>query len=396
MDSMFKTDASSKRVLPATVLVGFAEALAAPEVVWSLVDAGFHVGAFARNGKKSALGHSQHIVCHEVTPPQVDLQAAIPGLRSLIVTLNATERGTPPVLFPLDDTAVALCAMVQLNLPRHLAGPQGASAELALNKCVQTRAAHDAGFKVPSTAIARTADGLYNFIAAESFPITLKPAECVPIRQGRVAGCRKWICANRGELEHAIAEWAERIPLLAQPFIVGTGEGIFGVATPEGIKGWSAHRRLRMMDLQGSESSACVSQAISSELLHNDAGNTWFMELNGRAWGSMALSRGQGFAYPAWHVKLAIDQNSELDMAVSPTPGMVCRHVGREFMHLLFVLRGPKSKLLTSRPSFRKTLANVLRFHREDTAYNWRPEDLKVFAADCYYTANGNLFKSRN
>ena len=171
------------------------------------------------------------------------------------------------------------------------------------------------------------------------------------------------------------------------------------------------------MNPQGSGSSACVSQAVSAELaskveelltkakwrglfmielLHDNAGNTWFMELNGRPWGSMALSRRQGFEYPAWHVKLAIDQNSPLDMAVSPTPGMVCRHAGREFMHLLFVLRGPKSMALTSWPSFWKTLANVLRVRREDAVYNWRQEDLKVFLADCYYTVHGNLFKSRN
>ena len=51
---------------------------------------------------------------------------------------------------------------------------------------------------------------------------------------------------------------------------------------------------------------------------------------------------------------------------------------------------------LTSWPSFWKTLANVLRVRREDAVYNWRPEDLKVFLTDCYYTVHGNLFKSRN
>jgi len=43
------------------VVIGFAEALAAPEVVWSLVDAGFDVAAFARRGKPAALAHSRHV-----------------------------------------------------------------------------------------------------------------------------------------------------------------------------------------------------------------------------------------------------------------------------------------------------------------------------------------------
>ena len=46
------------------------------------------------------------------------------------------------------------------------------------------------------------------------------------------------------------------------------------------------------------------------ELLRDRTGKVWFVELNGRPWGSMALSRRQGFEYPAWHVKLAIDPQS--------------------------------------------------------------------------------------
>ena len=36
-------------------------------------------------------------------------------------------------------------------------------------------------------------------------------------------------------------------------------------------------------------------------------GPAWFVELNGRPWGSMALARRQGLEYPAWQVTLALD-----------------------------------------------------------------------------------------
>ena len=36
----------------------------------------------------------------------------------------------------------------------------------------------------------------------------------------------------------------------------------------------------------------------------------WFMELNGRAWGSLALSRRLGFEYPAWAVARALDPDA--------------------------------------------------------------------------------------
>ena len=391
--------------------------MAAPEVVWSLVDEGFRVIAFARRGRASALRYSRHVVCHEICAPESDLQAALSDMHSLLNSLSAQADGTQLILFPLDDKAVWLCSRIQLESRWLLAGPRGACAELALNKNLQVEAARNAGFNVPKTLLARTAKDLLDFSAVESYPIILKAADCVPTYQGRVHSCRKWICANQVELERAIGEWGERVPLLAQTFITGVGEGVFGLAAPDGIRAWSGHHRLRMMNPQGSGSSACASQPVPQDLrskveafitkagwrglfmievLRDDLGTVWFVELNGRPWGSMALCRRQGLEYPAWHVELAIDERSRAGSAVSFGPGVVCRHAGREFMHLLFVLRGPKSNALSKWPSFWKTIGDVVHFHRKDGLYNWRRDDAKVFIADFYYTIHDNVFKSRN
>ena len=84
------------------------------------------------------------------------------------------------------------------------------------------------------------------------------------------------------------------------------------------------------------------------ELLRDQAGNLWFVELNGRPWGSMALSRRQGLEYPAWQARLALEQEFfGWDDYLLRATGLVCRNVGRELMHLLFVLKGAKSKALT-------------------------------------------------
>jgi hypothetical protein len=391
--------------------------MAAPEVVWSLVDAGFHVVAFARRGRPSALRHSRHVFCHEICPPESDLQASLSDLISLLDSLGPSAEGSPQILFPLDDKAVWLSSRIQLKSGWLLAGPQGATAEIALNKCIQTQMARDAGFDVPKTGLVRTATDVFAHVASQPFPIILKASECVPRWQGRLYNCRKWICANSGELESAVAEWGERVPLLVQPFIVGTGEGVFGLAAPGGVRAWSAHRRLRMMNPQGSGSSACISQPIHEEikakaeelirraewrglfmieLLRDHSGQLWFVELNGRPWGSISLSRRQGLEYPAWHVGLTLDQQLTVGMSSSSDAGVVCRNVGREFMHLLFVLKGPKSKALNGWPSFTKTVAEVVRVRRGETFYNWRREDANVFFADCYYTVKDNVFKSRN
>ena len=172
-----------------------------------------------------------------------------------------------------------------------------------------------------------------------------------------------------------------------------------------------------MMNPQGSGSSACISQPVSEdlrakteefvtisgwrggfmiEILRDVTGKTWFVEMNGRPWGSMALSRRQGLEYPAWHVRLALDEKSRVGLAPTPISGLVCRHVGREFMHLLFVLKGGKSKALTNWPPFWRTMGEVIGIHEGDAYYNWRADDPKVFFADCYYTIHDNVFKAKN
>lgn len=398
------------------VVVGFAEALAAPEVVWSLVDDGFDVVAFARKGKASALRHSRHVTCHEIQAPDAGVEKSVNDLQNLLHSLESSHAG-PRFLFPMDDTAVWLCNQLAPSEKWVLAGPTGTNAELTLNKCHQTRAAEQAGFNVPKTIVARTAADIFNYADSQSLPIILKAAECIPVVDGKVVSCRKWICADRSELERAVAEWKERVPLLVQPFILGTGEGVFGLATPTGIRALSAHRRLRMMNPQGSGSSACISQAVTPELqrnvekfianaqwrglfmielLRDDTGKVWFVEINGRPWGSMSLARRQKLEYPAWHMRLAMDSTTNAGLNATSSPGVVCRNVGREFMHMLFVLKGSKSKAITNWPPFLKTVGNVLHIRRGDTFYNWRREDARVFMADCYYTIHSNIFKSRH
>lgn len=398
------------------VLIGFAEAMAAPEVAWSLVDAGFQVISFARRGRASALRHSRHVRCHEICAPESDLDASLSDLQTLIVS-EAQSHRERLIFFPLDDKALWLGSRLKTTCDWLLAGPAGTQAELALNKCLQASIAREAGFNVPCTSLARTSREIFDFAKRESFPIILKAAECVPTRQGRVYSCRKWICASFGELDKAVAAWAEQVPLLVQPFVRGTGEGVFGLATPKGVRAWSAHRRLRMMNPQGSGSSACISQSVPEdvkacaekmirrvgwhglfmiELLRDDSEKLWFVELNGRPWGSTSLSRRQGFEYPAWHVQLAMNIESQAGLVPASAPGVICRHVGREFMHLLFVLRGAKSKALDNWPPIWKTVADVLRVRRSDTYYNWRRDDARVFFADCYYTVHDNVFKRGN
>jgi predicted ATP-grasp superfamily ATP-dependent carboligase len=394
-----------------TVLVGFAEAMSAPEVVWSLARRGYKVAAFARAGKRSALRHSRYTTCDELVPPDLDVGEALSGLTQLC---RKHLQNGPVVLFPLDDSAVWLASHVASLPGLMLAGPPPDLAEVALDKEKQLVLARKAGFRVPATSFCTSVEQLRR--AAGSFPLIIKPASAARESGGRLIKGRSWICDNAKELGSAIAQWAGHWPVLVQPFVSGTGEGVFGIAHDGGVSAWSGHRRLRMMNPHGSGSSACVSQPVPEdlrstalrfvreaqwvglfmiEMLRDNAGDLWFIEFNGRPWGSIALSCRQGFEYPAWNVDLALEPRS-IPIPNEQTNGsLVCRNLGREFMHLLFVLRGPKSTALRDWPSFWKAFSAVVTFRRTDAIYNWYSRDPGVVITDCYFTIRDNLFKTR-
>jgi hypothetical protein len=190
--------------------------------------------------------------------------------------------------------------------------------------------------------------------------------------------------------------------------ITGTGEGVFGIATASGIAAVSGHQRVRMMNPRGSGSSACRSLEVAPdltgpvrefisgcdwrglfmvEMLRDTAGRPWFMELNGRTWGSMALARRRGLSYPSWAVQAALDPEFAPPypgMAEVRAPHVTARHLGREVVHLGTVLaRGGAPRFATVR--------DVLIPHRGERWYNWRSGEPAVFAADTWATMASQL-----
>jgi hypothetical protein len=406
------SDHERSKMAGVTVIVGFCEALSAPEVAWSLVDAGFKVVGFSRRGRRAALRHSRHVTVHEVTAPEKDCTASAKNL-DVLVSSCCNEGENRTVLLPLDDASLWLCEQIPSSSGWTHGGARGHCVELALNKWKQIQFAHTAGFNVPLSSIISTAEELLS--CSPQLPLILRPVNAAAIQGQWLRKGRNWICSDDAELARAVSEWRGSYPLLVQPYLEGTGEGIFGLATRSGVVAWSAHRRLRMMNPHGSGSSACVSQAIPRavmrpverfiassgwrglfmvELLRDRDEKLWFVEFNGRAWGSIALSRRQGFEYPAWTVQLALDPQFTPDSKSDAREPIVCRNLGRELMHVLFVARGPKSRAIQRWPSVRNALYGVLRIQRRSFFYNWRPDDWRVFFMDCWYTIRNQVFKA--
>jgi predicted ATP-grasp superfamily ATP-dependent carboligase len=399
------------------VVVAFAEALAAPEVVWSLVDDGFVVIGVTRRGTATALAHSRWVSLHEIPAPEVDAPSAQRALVELLDGIRRTGGCARHVLLPLDDSALWLCSAAARAAGWVFAGPGNDTAlTLALDKRLQIEAARAAGLRVPPTVAAESAHDLRSLPFA--FPVILRPAQAIRVSGtgtgAKIEKGRNWICADPAELAAAARAWNGAGEMLVQPYIEGIGEGVFGLMTPAGVVCWSAHRRLRMMNPHGSGSSACVSRAVDEdvkvaigsflaavgwrgmfmvELLRDAAGRLHFVEFNGRAWGSMALARRLGLEYPSWSVRHALGRELPASALPAPRAGVVCRNLGRELMHLMFVLRGRRSNAIRRWPGFWSALRDVLRPNAGGSFYNWRRDDWRVFPSDCYYTIVRNVAK---
>ncbi len=193
-------------------------------------------------------------------------------------------------------------------------------------------------------------------------------------------------------------------PVIVQPRITGVGEGVFGLAVHGRPAVLTAHRRIRMMNPRGSGSSACRSTPVPDdvagpvrrmiaavgwhglfmiELLRDTEGRPWFMELNGRTWGSMALATKRGYPYPSWAVRAAIEPGFE-PAEPEQTPHITARHLGREMVHLGFVLAGGGAPRLA-------TARDVLTWRRDDRWYNYRRGEAGVFVADTLATLRAQI-----
>lgn len=391
---------SAEPVAGGHVLVGFADALAAPESAWSLVDGGWRVVAFTRRGDRAPLRHSRGLETVEITAPEKNAVRALAELRALLETQHFVG------VVPLDDAAVWLCARVLAETPDILVGPSGELAVFTLDKRLQLQAAAEAGLLVPPTQIIESRGGVNLQI---DYPVAVKPAAAILEHDGRLRRGPCHICADERELVTAV-ERSIAGPLLVQPVLTGVGEGLFGLATDNGIVAWSAHRRVRMMNPRGSGSSACRPWPVDDrlkqsaerlldrlrwrgmfmlEFLRDETGKAWFMELNGRPWGSMALARRQGLEYPHWALS---DRRGELvDVPVPPNGDFVCRNLGRELVHLLVVMRGRRSAATPNWPGRWQTLRSVLRIRKTDRWYNWRRGDIRVFLADASRTIGDQI-----
>src|SRR5262249_23687755 len=133
------------------------------------------------------------------------------------------------VLLLLDDAALWVGGQLPAMERVTIVGPGQAKAAVALEKERQIESAREAGFAVPSTVLLTNGDT--TDLSANTFPLILKPARAISSKEGRLEKSRFHFCTNVEELTAAVRTYTPGEPLLAQQYVSGVGEGIFGLAT---------------------------------------------------------------------------------------------------------------------------------------------------------------------
>jgi predicted ATP-grasp superfamily ATP-dependent carboligase len=378
-------------------LIGFAEAVAAPEVCFSLKSTNAQIISFYRHEGKFA--RLKFVEYFPVAAPEIDFERAVHDVETLV------DRVGPDSIAPCDDAALLILSQLKSAKARSLL-PTVAACDFAMDKHAQITLASDSGFSVPRTKLVSCEADLADF---EARPAILKPRAAIDIVDGRLEKGPSFVVRSDVLPAQARKALAQRTYLM-QEYKNGVGEGVFGVARDGDIYASFGHRRLRMMNPSGSGASACVSrtpdacelEAVKTlvqkiqwqgpfmvESLRENAGRRWFMEFNGRFWGSLALARRCGLDMP----RLAVDlRNGQPIPAARTISAGFARHLGRDLINLLFVLRGPADGVRSDHwPSRSSAVKDFLTPHRLRSFYNYDPAQPLFFVKDAIYTVSNAI-----
>jgi hypothetical protein len=384
-------------------LIGFAEALAAPEVCFSLQATGAQVKSFYRLEKMTKFARLNFVEYCPVTAPETDFNRTVHDIEALI------RRFRPQLMAACDDAALLVLSRIG-GSGDHCLAPIGAACDFAIDKWAQINAASASGFAVIRTRLVTSEGEVARF---QFRPAILKPRAALDICGTGLDKGRAFMIHDDSLSEEARKAIARR-PYLIQEYKDGVGEGYFGIAHAGKVYASFGHRRVRMMNPAGSGASACISRELDAdeshtveafvkrtrwkgpfmvELLRDDFGRKWFMEFNGRFWGSLALARRCGLDMPRLAFDLASGKNVVIPSQIGPG---FARHLGRDLIHLLFVLRGPDPGPRPHNwPARLRTLKEIVYPHALRSFYNYNPSQPFFFLKDAAITVSNAIFGRR-
>jgi protein-tyrosine-phosphatase/predicted ATP-grasp superfamily ATP-dependent carboligase len=177
--------------------------------------------------------------------------------------------------------------------------------------------ARKVGVPAPATTVVRTRSEV--MALRTTYPIVCKPLRSSVWSEDSFRAMTVWYARNETEFRAEASRTVSICPLLVQPFTRGYGVGIELLARDGELLQVFQHRRLHELPLSGGGSTYRTSEAVDPRLRDSAArlmaalrwtgvamvefkidastGDALLMEINGRFWGSLALSSRAGLSF---------------------------------------------------------------------------------------------------
>jgi protein-tyrosine-phosphatase/predicted ATP-grasp superfamily ATP-dependent carboligase len=313
--------------------------------------------------------------------------------------LDQAARGVFDAVVPVTEASVLGVAAVRKDLPDRLLAvlPSDAALEYSLSKLQATRMALSLGIPCPATIFVHDGTpghGWRTDLSALSFPIVIKTDNHLT-EDGVYDGGRTFVAADEAGAEAILVNIARVGPrVIAQERIPGSGAGAFLLRFNGKTRLSFAHRRLHEVPYTGGMSSfregchdpelvrladlllgAIDYDGVAMVEFRRSArdGTPYFLEINGRFWGSLALALHSGVDFPAALIECY--QRGDCSGVAGQYPTRIrCRNIfPGEVGHVLSVLRRRAAGVAAPSPSKAKTVARFFLLSLDPTIRhdNW-------------------------
>ncbi len=268
-------------------------------------------------------------------------------------------------VFPLTDSTTTVLQQFRSKLS-HL--PIAMADKESYFKVSDKFHAHEiaraAGLSVPQTFYPNSPSELEAILPKLKFPIMLKPrySRFYDEQTDTLISGNTRVIFDEQELAAHFAETRQGsvFPCI-QAWVPGIGFGVELLMKDQKVIAQFCHRRVREMDPLGSGSSACVSAPPREDLVEasiqmlrschyegtamvefrmdETSGKAWFIEINGRFWGTLALPLACGINFPYLYLQ-AFLRNQPVTVTTDYPIGIQARSLWKETSRFLSILKG--------------------------------------------------------
>ncbi|MDD5725907.1 MAG: ATP-grasp domain-containing protein [Patescibacteria group bacterium] len=310
--------------------------------------------------RKSALALHSKFASEAWTYPS-PLEDAEAYVQAIIKKLST--KGDRPVIYCLSDNTLLPLALHrdQIEAVGRLVLPEEKDFNIAFDKALTLKLAERLGVPIPLTFFIENQEGLESALGQLAYPCVIKPRHSCLWVAGKGIRGKTEIADNREQAKAIVERIRNKTSVwpLLQEKLTGQEYGVFGLWQNGEWRAKFAHQRLRSLDPMGGAS--CLRQSIAmspdmaeyasklmSELkwqgpamvefkLDKPNGTPKLMEINGRFWGSLALTIASNVDFPYLAYLQACGQPIE-------TPGqysvpVTARSFLADFANLLKVMK---------------------------------------------------------